>query len=219
MDNAEEYGSTRFYNTYPAGMPWNPSLPRQPSWTQATPGRGGTRVVGGRRHQYFYEALWGITSRDEAWEQMKEVDFLGHKVTVHNGIVKELYLVEQKILTASETNPEVVKWIDSLGIVDAWSWRNVASSGNRSFHSYGIAIDLLPKNLGGLETYWLWTRRYNPDWSSVPHSQRYHPPDDVIIAFESVGFIWGGKWPYYDTMHFEYHPEVFVLNGIQLMRE
>jgi hypothetical protein len=40
----------------------------------------------------------------------------------------------------------------------------------------------------------------------------------VILAFESVGFIWGGKWPYYDTMHFEYHPEVFVLGGIPLTR-
>ncbi|NUM57423.1 MAG: M15 family metallopeptidase, partial [Bdellovibrionaceae bacterium] len=27
--------------------------------------------------------------------------------------------------------------------------------------------------------------------------------------FESEGFIWGGKWNHYDTMHFEYRPELF----------
>ena len=26
--------------------------------------------------------------------------------------------------------------------------------------------------------------------------------------FERHGFIWGGKWHHYDTMHFEYRPEL-----------
>ena len=28
--------------------------------------------------------------------------------------------------------------------------------------------------------------------------------------FERHGFIWGGKWYHYDTMHFEYRPEFFI---------
>ena len=36
----------------------------------------------------------------------------------------------------------------------------------------------------------------------------------LIKAFESFGFIWGGKWRYYDTMHFEYRPEILVLSNI-----
>jgi len=32
-------------------------------------------------------------------------------------------------------------------------------------------------------------------------------PQSVVDAFERQGFIWGGKWNHYDTMHFEYRPE------------
>jgi len=31
---------------------------------------------------------------------------------------------------------------------------------------------------------------------------------EVIQAFERHGFIWGGRWYHYDTMHFEYRPEL-----------
>jgi hypothetical protein len=34
----------------------------------------------------------------------------------------------------------------------------------------------------------------------------------VIRIFEEEGFIWGGKWAMYDTMHFEYHPELLLLS-------
>jgi hypothetical protein len=42
----------------------------------------------------------------------------------------------------------------------------------------------------------------------VPLEKRWNPPDPVIEAFEREGFIWGGKWPFYDNMHFEYRPEL-----------
>jgi len=29
-----------------------------------------------------------------------------------------------------------------------------------------------------------------------------------VAVFERHGFIWGGKWFHYDTMHFEYRPEL-----------
>ena len=124
--------------------------------------------------------------------------------------------VEEKILEEAKANTIVRQWIDSLGTVDAWSWRDVASSGNRSYHAYGVAIDLLPRNLGGLETYWLWASQRTPEWWAVPYSRRYHPPEEVIRTFESFGFIWGGKWPNYDTMHFEYRPEIFILSGLEV---
>jgi hypothetical protein len=28
------------------------------------------------------------------------------------------------------------------------------------------------------------------------------------------GFIWGGKWLFFDTMHFEYRPEILILSGM-----
>jgi hypothetical protein len=29
-----------------------------------------------------------------------------------------------------------------------------------------------------------------------------------VRVFEKHGFIWGGAWYHYDTMHFEYRPEL-----------
>jgi peptidoglycan LD-endopeptidase CwlK len=34
-------------------------------------------------------------------------------------------------------------------------------------------------------------------------------PRQIVLVFEKYGFIWGGKWYHYDTMHFEYRPELF----------
>jgi D-alanyl-D-alanine carboxypeptidase len=33
-------------------------------------------------------------------------------------------------------------------------------------------------------------------------------PWEIVRIFEAHGFIGGGKWYYYDTMHFEYRPEL-----------
>ena len=33
-------------------------------------------------------------------------------------------------------------------------------------------------------------------------------PREIVDIFEKHGFIWGGKWYHYDTMHFEYRPEL-----------
>ena len=33
-------------------------------------------------------------------------------------------------------------------------------------------------------------------------------PQVLVDTFESQGFIWGGRWYHFDTMHFEYRPEL-----------
>jgi hypothetical protein len=35
-------------------------------------------------------------------------------------------------------------------------------------------------------------------------------PREIVDAFERHGFIWGGRWYHYDTMHFEYRPELLA---------
>jgi hypothetical protein len=72
-------------------------------------------------------------------------------------------------------------------------------------------VDLLEKAQAGMETYWQWTAAKGIDWHSVPVEKRQNPPVAVVRAFEEQGFIWGGRWPRYDTMHFEYHPELLIL--------
>jgi hypothetical protein len=216
LENVSDYGSVYFYN-YQSGLP--PWTEPSPEWANRLRDMNTVRPANPRRSStYFLDDLWSSSNREEAWRQVTQVDFLGREVTVHSGIVRVLGRVEEKILEEAKTNTTVRQWIESLGTVDAWSWRDVASSGNRSYHAYGVAIDLLPRNLGGLETYWLWASQRTPEWWSIPYSRRYHPPEEVIRTFESFGFIWGGKWPNFDTMHFEYRPELFILSGLELER-
>ncbi|MDR0289539.1 MAG: M15 family metallopeptidase [Treponema sp.] len=168
------------------------------------------------RSPHFYNALFRAENRSAAWDRVKQIRFLGKPILVHYSILEVLALIEEKILEQSKTKPEIRQWINELGTAEAWNWREIAESSNRSFHSYGVVIDLLPRSLKGLETYWLLTARTNPEWWNVPYSRRYHPPQEVIRIFESYGFIWGGKWLIYDTMHFEYRPEIFIYNNLPL---
>ena len=220
-DKAAEYSGLPFYNYAAELPPWTPPdeeySARMREMTERRRGTGSNNTRQPvKRSQHFYEALWRIRNRDEAWERMKQIYFLGYRVSAHYSILKELSLVEERIQTEARTSSRVRQWVDSLDTVSCWTWRNIAESESRSFHAYGVAIDILPKNTRGLETYWLWTAQHTPEWWAVPYSRRYHPPEEVIRAFESFGFIWGGKWMVYDTMHFEYRPEIFILNGIPL---
>jgi hypothetical protein len=165
----------------------------------------------------FIEDLLQIHNRKEADSQVKPVTLFGKSASVHSDIVKLLSLVEQRIKETAKTDPKVQLWINNIGEVHGWNWRNVAGSANLSKHSYGIAIDILPKSLDGKETYWQWAAQKGKDWWNVPYEDRYHPPEAVIKAFEAYGFIWGGKWTIFDTMHFEYRPETFILSGLELI--
>ncbi|MFI3257747.1 MAG: M15 family metallopeptidase, partial [Spirochaetales bacterium] len=53
---------------------------------------------------------------------------------------------------------------------------------------------------------------FNDDWMLVPQEDIWTPPQQVVKVFEKYGFIWGGVWDIYDTMHFEYKPECIALN-------
>jgi hypothetical protein len=215
---AELYSPQPFYQ-YPDKMP---------EWQRPTPQIAARyalmdkqRRSGGavNRAQVFYDDLWRIHNRAEAWEQQKTIRFLGKEVVVHHAVLEELALIEQKINGAAAKDPKVRQWISNLETISAWNWRDIADTNSRSNHAYGTAIDLLPATRNRLETYWLWTAQKNIDWWDVPYSRRENPPDAVIKAFESYGFIWGGKWLFYDTMHFEYRPEILFLNDIPLLGE
>ena len=211
-NRAAEYDPQPFYN-YPPELPeW-----KEPSTEEA----GRFRAVSNnrslnppKRSQHFFDALWRAGSRDESYERVKSLRFLGSPVMVHYTILEELALAEELILARAKTDPEVRVWVNSINTLDGWNWRSIADTQSRSFHAYGAAIDILPKSSGGKETYWLWAARKKPEWWTISYSQRLHPPEPVIKAFESCGFIWGGKWLFFDTMHFEYRPEILLLSGM-----
>lgn len=37
------------------------------------------------------------------------------------------------------------------------------------------------------------------------------PAAEAEVKIERHGFIWGGRWYHYDTMHFEYRPEMIAI--------
>jgi len=71
-----------------------------------------------------------------------------------------------------------------------------------SMHAYAAAIDINTRHT----TYWQWVKP-GPDgtyrWSN-------EIPREIIAIFEKHGFIWGGRWYHFDTMHFEYRPELLA---------
>ncbi|MCL2792296.1 MAG: M15 family metallopeptidase [Spirochaetaceae bacterium] len=192
-----------------------------PPWTTPTPEQAArfrelveTRDANQfRRSHYFFDALYRAHSHDESYTRVKTIRFLGNPVTVHYAIIEDLVLVEEHILAAAKTDSRVRAWKYNIRNLAGWNWRNVAGTQSRSFHSYGAAIDIIPRALGGRAVYWRWA---GPNWWSIPYERRYHPPAAVIKAFESYGFIWGGNWLFFDTIHFEYRPEVLILNGVEL---
>ena len=213
IENTANYRPFQLYQ-YPAELPpWraptSEEIERYSSWTASR------RQNTARRASYFLDALWQASTRIETENRLVRITFLGRRTRVHQGIQDKLTLVETQIRESAKTDTSVQTWINNIGTLEGWGWRNIADTQARSYHSYGLALDLLPRALGRRQTYWLWTSQYRTDWWNVSYNERYHPPLAVIKAFEDNGFVWGGKWPLFDTMHFEYRPEVLIFNGIK----
>lgn len=158
---------------------------------------------------FFYDFLYAAKSQIIIEDHIKTTKFLGRSTKVHELILPVLKRVEAKILAEAKSDAEVKTFVDSVKSTDAYNWRQIGGTERKSFHSYGIAIDILPKRLGGRTIFWGWEKERNPDrWMTVPLSARWIPPVKVIDIFADEGFIWGGNWIIYDNMHFEYHPEL-----------
>jgi hypothetical protein len=80
-----------------------------------------------------------------------------------------------------------------------YTCRVIAGTTQRSMHAYGAAIDI---NAAQAD-YWRW-----PLVPAGTINYRNHVPFEIVDIFEKHGFIWGGKWYHFDTMHFEYRPEL-----------
>jgi hypothetical protein len=81
-----------------------------------------------------------------------------------------------------------------------YNCRLVAGTNRESTHGLGIAIDIA----GAHSNYWQWSK---PD-ADGRYPYKNAIPWEIVEIFEKHGFVWGGKWYHYDTMHFEYRPEI-----------
>jgi hypothetical protein len=211
-DNYAEYDAQPFYR-YPKELPpWESASEEESASRKASQNRREENPP--KRAPFFFDALYRARSANESYDRVKTLKFLGKDVMVHYTILEQLALVEEAINHAAQNNAAVRTWIANISTITGWNWRTIADTQSRSFHSYGTAIDIQPTSAKGLATYWLWTSEWTDEWWNVPYSQRLHPPEEVIQSFEKYGFTWGGKWALFDTMHFEYRPEIFMLSGI-----
>lgn len=165
-----------------------------------------------RRHPGLYNAIWQSYDQRSSYEQVKTIYFLGKQTMVHRDLLSVLASIENEINTLALQDPHIAAYIRSIAGVEGYSYRRVADTASLSFHSYGTAIDIVPSNYNGLSPYWLWASQWNSRWYDMDYSERYMPPDSIIEIFEQHGFIWGGKWLLFDTIHFEYRPEILILN-------
>jgi hypothetical protein len=84
----------------------------------------------------------------------------------------------------------------------SYNCRPIAGTNRLSAHGLGIAVDIAAAH----SHYWLWSK---PD-ASGRVSYKNEIPWEIVRVFEAHGFVWGGKWYHYDTMHFEYRPEILM---------
>lgn len=119
----------------------------------------------------------------------------GKVVMVHKRIADPLRRVAARIAEAGKHDRTLTRFFESLG--GTFNWRNIAGTDELSLHAWAIAINLDTARA----SYW----RNDPS-AHIVWKNRY--PQAIVDAFESEGFVWGGRWYHYDTMHFEYRPEL-----------
>lgn len=113
---------------------------------------------------------------------------------VHKKIAEPLKRVAARIDALHDAS--LVKFFESPG--GTFNWRKIAGTDELSMHAWAIAIDLDTTR----SHYW----RNEPRNKPLVWKNSY--PQAIVDAFEAEGFIWGGRWYHFDTMHFEYRPEL-----------
>lgn len=169
-------------------IPYAAGPPAKPPGPEEDPGRF--------RNTAFFDKMYGDCSKGEVQRKLTKVSWLPKsggssvQITSVNGVADRLRAVSAELDALA---PELKKFaIPSAG---TFNCRTVKDTGNRSMHAWGAAIDINTK----FSDYWLW---------SPKGSYRNRIPIEIVQIFEKHGFIWGGKWGHFDTMHFEYRPEL-----------
>ncbi len=152
------------------------------------------------RNDEFFKKMYGGTT-SEVQKKLVEITWcpalVGQKLRITS--VNNVHLQLQKISNELDKHPE---WKDYLKSAGTFNWRIIRGTNRLSTHSFGIAIDLNVK----YSHYWQWDCKCTTENTNLSYKNQI--PQGIVDIFEKYGFIWGGKWYHYDTMHFEYRPEL-----------
>ena len=152
----------------------------------------------------FFADMYGATTSD-VQQNLQRIDWepCGCQLTFNkvNGAASALEAVGKQLAL----DPETARYVSKPN--GTFNWRRIQATNRASVHSYAIAIDFaLPAHLNA---YWLWSGCRSGQSCAYPDHLLTDPVlARVVRAFEAQGFIWGGKWYHFDSVHFEYRPEL-----------
>lgn len=155
--------------------------------------------AGRSRCELFFKYMYGKTEL-EVRKHLVPVSWFGESVlfTTVNSASDSLKAVENDLMHLSNIN-DLRPYLKSSG---TFYWRPVRGANRLSAHSYGMTIDIGV----ALSDYWLWKNPGKSETEKIVYANRV--PKEIVDAFERHGFIWGGRWYHFDTMHFEFRPEI-----------
>lgn len=154
------------------------------------------------RNEIFFEKIYGSNPKSVS-QNLTVITWcpklVGQKIRVTklNGVDKRIMQISKEL----DEHPELKKHISNIG--GAYLWRKISGTNRLSSHSFGIAVDINT----AYSDYWQWNCKCNNENALLKYKNRI--PQIIVDIFEKNGFIWGGKWYHFDTMHFEYRPELF----------
>jgi D-alanyl-D-alanine carboxypeptidase len=172
---------------------WRYPMAMMPPVDGADPGR--------IRVEAFFTKMYGDCRKGEVAPNLVTVPWLPKK---KGGTIKVTRIngVAEKVAVVSAELDELPASFDKFLVPSAGGYhcRPIAGTQRLSAHGSGTAIDLALKRAH----YWRWSKSGAKDVIAY----RNAIPSEIVSIFEKHGFIWGGKWHHYDTMHFEYRPEL-----------
>lgn len=148
----------------------------------------------------FFGKIYGGT-REEAEKNLVYVDWcpkLGGKPVLFTSVAGAAEALK-RVSDELEQHPELKSWVLNA---QTFNWRTIQGMTRLSPHGYGIAIDLEARR----SHYWKWTYPRANEHAEMKYHNTFNMK--VVEIFERHGFIWGGRWYHFDTMHFEYRPEI-----------
>ena len=156
---------------------------------------------GRARNEAFFSKMYGDCRKGAVKQHLRTITWLPKKagqrleVTTVNGVDRALERVSR---TLDELGPDFDKYL--FPAAGTYNCRVIAGTDRASAHGLGIAIDIATKHT----SYWRWSKADTN--GTYPYKNEIRA--EIVSAFEREGFIWGGRWYHYDTMHFEYRPEL-----------
>lgn len=152
--------------------------------------------AGRSRNEALFKKMYG-NSAAAVRRNLVKVAWFGKTVdfTAINGAADSL----RKVAAELEHYPQLKKYLASSG---TFYWRPVRGAKRLSAHSYGIAFDIAVP----YSDYWLWKNKNAGETDRIEYANRF--PRQIVEIFRRHGFIWGGAWYHFDTMHFEFRPEI-----------